>query len=120
VHAFDPLTPLDETLRFFDDAVSAGKAHYIGLSNFTGWQQRVVAIAERHSWTAPVSLQPQYNLLAREIEWEIVPAALANGLRLLPWSRLGGCWLTGKYSRSDRPTGSTRLGEDPAQPGRGQ
>jgi aryl-alcohol dehydrogenase-like predicted oxidoreductase len=114
VHAFDPLTPLEETLHFLDDAVHAGKVLYIGLSNFTGWQtQRAVAIAERHSWTRPVSLQPQYNLLVREIEWEIVPAAAANGLGLLPWSPLGGGWLTGKYTRAERPAGSTRLGEDP-------
>jgi aryl-alcohol dehydrogenase-like predicted oxidoreductase len=114
VHAFDPLTPLEETLHFLDDAVRAGKVHYIGLSNFTGWQtQRAVAIAERHSWAPPVSLQPQYNLLVREIEWEIVPAAAANGLGLLPWSPLGGGWLTGKYTRAEQPTGSTRLGEDP-------
>src|SRR5206468_5162746 len=85
-----------------------------GLSNSTGWQtQRAMAIAERNSWTAPVSLQPQYSLLVREVEWEIVPSALANGLGLLPWSPLGGGWLTGKYSRDERPTGATRLGENP-------
>jgi aryl-alcohol dehydrogenase-like predicted oxidoreductase len=114
VHSFDPLTPLDETLRFLDDAVAAGKVHYVGLSNFTGWQlQRAVDLAEFRGWAPPVSLQPQYNLLAREIEWEIVPASLANGLGLLPWSPLGGGWLTGKYRRDERPTGATRLGEDP-------
>jgi aryl-alcohol dehydrogenase-like predicted oxidoreductase len=114
VHAFDPLTPLEETLQFLDDAVRAGKVHYIGLSNFTGWQtQRAVAIAEARSWTPLVSMQPQYNLLVREVEWEIVPAAIANGLGLLPWSPLGGGWLTGKYTRAERPTGATRLGENP-------
>jgi aryl-alcohol dehydrogenase-like predicted oxidoreductase len=114
VHSYDPLTPLDETLRFLDDAVTAGKVHYVGLSNFTGWQlQRAVDLAEFRGWAPPVSLQPQYNLLAREIEWEIVPASLANGLGLLPWSPLGGGWLTGKYRRDERPTGATRLGEDP-------
>jgi aryl-alcohol dehydrogenase-like predicted oxidoreductase len=114
VHSYDPLTPLDETLRFLDDAVSAGKVHHVGLSNFTGWQlQRAVDLAEFRGWVPPVTLQPQYNLLAREIEWEIVPACLANGLGLLPWSPLGGGWLTGKYRRDERPTGATRLGEDP-------
>jgi len=54
-----------------------------------------------------------YNLLGREIEWEIVPACQANGLGLLPWSPLGGGWLTGKYRRDTRPSGATRLGEDP-------
>ena len=114
VHAWDPLTPVEETLRFFDDAVRAGKVRYAGLSNFTGWQvQKTVDIAEHRRLTRPVTLQPQYNLLAREIEWEVVPACLENGLGLLPWSPLGGGWLTGKYTREQRPTGATRLGEDP-------
>jgi aryl-alcohol dehydrogenase-like predicted oxidoreductase len=114
VHAFDPLTPLEETLRFLDDAVRAGKVHYVGLSNFTGWQlQRAVDLADFRGLARPVTLQPQYNLLAREIEWEVVPAAEANGLGLLPWSPLGGGWLTGKYSRDEAPTGATRLGENP-------
>nr|CAA9340800.1 MAG: Putative oxidoreductase [uncultured Nocardioidaceae bacterium] len=114
VHAYDPWTPLEETLGFLDDAVRAGKIHYAGLSNFTGWQlQRAVDVAEHRGLVRPVTLQPQYNLLVREIEWEIVPAAQANGLGLLPWSPLGGGWLTGKYSRDERPTGATRLGENP-------
>src|ERR1017187_1401605 len=61
----------------------------------------------------PVTLQPQYSLLVREIEWEIVPAAMDAGLGLLPWSPLGGGWLSGKYRRDERPAGATRLGEDP-------
>jgi aryl-alcohol dehydrogenase-like predicted oxidoreductase len=114
VHSWDPLTPIEETLRFLDDAVRAGKIQYVGLSNFTGWQlQRTVDLAEFRGWTAPVTLQPQYNLLVREIEWELVPACAANGLGLLPWSPLGGGWLTGKYRADERPTGATRLGEDP-------
>lgn len=114
VHAYDPWTPLEETLGFLDDAVRAGKIHYTGLSNFTGWQlQRAASLAEHRGLARPVTLQPQYNLLVREIEWEIVPAAQANGLGLLPWSPLGGGWLTGKYRRDERPTGATRLGEDP-------
>ncbi len=114
VHAWDPLTPLEETLRFLDDAVSAGKIRYVGLSNFTGWQlQRAVDLAEFHGWSVPVTLQPHYNLLGRELEWEIVPACAANGLGILPWSPLAGGWLTGKYRPDERPTGASRLGEDP-------
>ncbi len=114
VHAWDPLTPVEETLGFFDDAIRAGKVRYAGLSNYAGWQvQKAVDVAEHRHLPRPVTLQPQYNLLAREIEWEIVPACLANGLGLLPWSPLGGGWLTGKYTRDQRPTGTTRLGEDP-------
>jgi len=114
VHAHDPHTPIEETLRFLDDAVRAGKIHYVGLSNFTAWQlQKAVDVADAKSLTRPVTLQPQYNLLVREVEWEIIPACSAEGLGLLPWSPLGGGWLTGKYRRDERPKGATRLGEDP-------
>ena len=114
VHAHDPYTPIEETLRFLDDAARAGKIHYVGLSNFTGWQlQKAVDVADARDLSRPVTLQPQYNLLVREIEWEIVPACSAEGLGLLPWSPLGGGWLTGKYRRDERPKGATRLGENP-------
>lgn len=111
-HAWDPHTPIDETLRFVDDAVSAGKIHYFGLSNFTGWQL-AQAIERSGGMSAPVSLQPQYNLLVRDIEWECVPACEEYGLGVLPWSPLGGGWLTGKYQRDEVPTGDSRLGDDP-------
>ncbi|MEA2147093.1 MAG: hypothetical protein QOG59_2680, partial [Solirubrobacteraceae bacterium] len=114
LHAFDPHTPLDETLQFLTDAVREGKIAYVGLSNYTGWQiQKIVDLAEFHALACPVTLQPQYNLLVREIEWEIVPACRSTGLGLLPWSPLGGGWLTGKYTRESRPAGATRLGENP-------
>ncbi|MDQ1393716.1 MAG: hypothetical protein QOF30_2693 [Acidimicrobiaceae bacterium] len=113
-HAWDPLTPIDETLRFYDDAVRAGKVRYVGFSNFTGWQiQKAVDECRRSGLAAPVTLQPQYNLLVREVEWEIVPACESTGLGVLPWSPLGGGWLTGKYRRDERPSGATRLGEHP-------
>jgi aryl-alcohol dehydrogenase-like predicted oxidoreductase len=114
VHAWDPYTPPEEWLHFLDDAVRAGKIVYPGLSNLTGWQvQKVVDIADFGGLARPVTLQPQYNLLVREIEWEIVPVCEAEGLGLLPWSPLGGGWLTGKYSRDQAPSGATRLGENP-------
>jgi aryl-alcohol dehydrogenase-like predicted oxidoreductase len=114
LHAWDPVTPIEETLSFCDDAVHTGKVGYVGVSNFTGWQiQKACDLVNRRGWAPIVTLQPQYNLLVREIEWEIVPACQENGLGLLPWSPLGGGWLTGKYSRDERPTGATRLGENP-------
>jgi aryl-alcohol dehydrogenase-like predicted oxidoreductase len=114
LHAWDALTPLDETLRFLDDAISQGKIGYYGFSNFTGWQlTKARMLAERHGWSAPVTLQPQYSLLVRGIEHEIVPAAIDAGMGLLPWSPLGGGWLSGKYRRDVPPTGTTRLGENP-------
>lgn len=116
VHAFDALTPLEETLRFLDDAVTAGKISYYGFSNFVGWQvTKASMLAAAHGWSAPVTLQPQYNLLVRDIEHEVVPACEDAGLGLLPWSPLAGGWLTGKYERDVDPTGATRLGEDPAR-----
>ena len=116
LHAWDPLTPLEETLRFLDDAIRSGKIDYYGFSNFQGWQlTKAVHVARALGFTPPVTLQPQYSLLVREIESEIVPAALDAGLGLLPWSPLGGGWLSGKYQRDTDPTGATRLGEDPAR-----
>ena len=116
VHAYDPYTPLAETLRTLDGFAQAGKIRYYGLSNFTGWQlTKAVLTARALGLRAPVTLQPQYSLIVREIEWEIVPAALDAGIGLLPWSPLGGGWLSGKYRRDQRPTGDTRLGEDPGR-----
>jgi aryl-alcohol dehydrogenase (NADP+) len=111
-HAWDPLTPIDETLSFFDDAVRAGKIRYAGVSNFLGWQLQKAAILAADA--APiVTLQPQYNLLVRDIEFELIDVCLNEGIGVLPWSPLAGGWLTGKYTRDEMPTGATRLGENP-------
>jgi len=113
-HGWDPATPIEETLAAFDHLVRSGKVRYIGVSNFTGWQlERTILIARHLGLSTPVSLQPQYNMLTREIEWELVPVCLEEGLGILPWGPLGQGWLSGKYSRSAAPTGATRLGEDP-------
>jgi len=114
MHAWDAVTPLEETLRFLDDAVRHGKIGYYGFSNFLGWQlTKAVYVAQANGFTPPVTLQPQYSLMVREIESEIVPACLDADIGLLPWSPLAGGWLTGKYQRDSDPTGATRLGEDP-------
>jgi aryl-alcohol dehydrogenase-like predicted oxidoreductase len=113
-HAWDPLTPIEETLRFFDDAVRAGKIQYVGVSNFIGWQLQKAALLTRHLGLAPiVTLQPQYNLLTRDIEFELVDVCRNENIGILPWSPLAGGWLTGKYRRDSVPTGDSRLGEDP-------
>jgi aryl-alcohol dehydrogenase-like predicted oxidoreductase len=107
---------MDETLHTLDLFVQAGKIRYYGLSNFTGWQlTKAVLTARALGLREPVTLQPQYSLIVREVEWEIVPAALDVGIGLLPWSPLGGGWLSGKYRRDQRPTGDTRLGDDPGR-----
>lgn len=110
LHSWDPVTPIEETVGFLADAVNTGKIGYVGVSNFTGWQiAAFAATAERR--ISLVSVQPQYSLLVRELEWEIIPACQHAGLAVLPWSPLGGGWLTGKYRRNERPSGRTRLGE---------
>ncbi|MEV0276030.1 aldo/keto reductase [Streptomyces sp. NPDC050610] len=100
VHAFDPATPLDETLQALDIAVSSGRARYAGVSNFSGWQ-----LAKAATWqlgapgvrTRLASTQMEYSLLQRGIEREVLPAALDLGVGLLPSSPLGRGVLTGKY-----------------------
>jgi len=114
MHAWDARTPIDETLSFLDDAVTAGKIGYYGFSNYLGWQlTKAVHRAAALNLAPPVTLQPQYSLLVRDIEHEVVPAALDANIGLLPWSPLGGGWLTGKYERDVAPTGASRLGENP-------
>ena len=100
MHGWDPLTPVEETQSFLDAAVRAGKIHYVGLSNFTGWQlQLVLSTARAMGLQVPITLQQQYSLACREIEYEVVPAALHNEIGLLPWSPLAGGFLSGKYTR---------------------
>ena len=114
VHGWDADTPVEESLTTLTELVAAGKIHRVGWSNTTGWQlQRILAVAERDGFVRPVVFQPQYNLLDRVIEWEVLPLCLESELAVCPWSPLGGGWLTGKYERDTPPTGATRLGEDP-------
>ena len=114
VHGWDPHTPLEETISALDHMVRSGRTRYVGWSNVTAWQmQRILDLAETAGLSRPITLQPQYNLLDRTIEIEIIPMCMANTIGLLPWSPLGGGWLTGKYRSDMRPKGATRLGEDP-------
>ncbi len=116
VHCWDPATPLEETLDTLDGFVRSGKVRHLGLSNYAGYQlARAVTTMRLRNLAPIVALQAQYSLLDRTIEWELVPECLDEGLGILPWSPLAGGWLTGKYSPSDRPVGSTRLGEDPGR-----
>jgi aryl-alcohol dehydrogenase-like predicted oxidoreductase len=113
LHGRDPLTRLEETPRFLNDAVRAGKITYAGLSDFTGWQlQKAVDMAELRGLSVPVSVQPRCNLLARAVEWEIVPACRAAGLGMLAWSPLASGWLTGKYRRGEPAPAGTRVVEN--------
>lgn len=107
VHGYDPETPLEETLSALDFAVSSGRARYIGVSNFSGWETAQAATWQR-AWPgrAPLACaQVEYSLLERGIEREVLPACAALGLGVLPWSPLGRGVLTGKY-RHGRPADS--------------
>ena len=107
MHAWDPSTPMEETLSAIDDAVQSGKVRYVGVSNYAGWQLARAATWQRAvAGRAPiVTTQMEYSLLERGIEREIVPAAQTLGLGILPWSPLGRGVLTGKY-RHNTPSDS--------------
>ncbi len=110
LHRPDPDTPIDETLAALDDLVRAGKVRYVGASNFEGWR---IADADWAARTAHrtrfVSAQNHYNLLRREAEVEVIPAAERFGLGLLPYFPLASGLLTGKYRRGEAPPEGTRL-----------
>jgi aryl-alcohol dehydrogenase-like predicted oxidoreductase len=110
IHCWDSSTPIEETLSALDDLVRAGKVRYIGCSNFTGWQiEKSVRVSEREGLARFDCLQPQYSLVVRDIEHEVLPVSREEGLGVIPWSPLAGGFLTGKYSRKDAPPENTRM-----------
>ncbi|OGO05927.1 MAG: aldo/keto reductase [Chloroflexi bacterium RBG_13_56_8b] len=110
VHNFDPDTPQEETMRALDDLVRQGKVRYIGCSNYSGWQlMKALAISDKRGWERFVTLQSLYSLLARELENEMVPLCLDQGLGILVWSPLSGGFLSGKYRRGKPQPKGTRL-----------
>ena len=112
LHAWDPVTPWEEALAAVDTAVSSGRVRYAGVSNYSGWQLGATASWQR-AWPgrAPlVANQVEYSLLQRGVEREVVPAAQALGVGLLPWSPLGRGVLTGKY-RNGAPADSRGASE---------
>jgi 1-deoxyxylulose-5-phosphate synthase len=110
LHADDPATPLDETLEALDAIVKSGKARYVGVSNFLAYRiATALGRADVKGWTRPVSLQPRYSLLFREIERELLPLALDEGLGVIPYNPLAGGLLTGKHRPGAAPTPGTRF-----------
>ena len=98
IHAFDAETPLEETLDALNDLVRAGAVRYIGCSNYDAWRLiQALWISDRRGWASFVSVQPEYNLLSREIERELVPACLEFGVGVIPYYPLAAGVLTGKY-----------------------
>jgi aryl-alcohol dehydrogenase-like predicted oxidoreductase len=99
-HVFDETTPLEETLSTLDDLVRVGKVRYLGASSFSGWQlQKSIDLARQSGREAYACLQPLYNLVDREAEWEHVPLCQAEGLGLIAWSPLRMGLLSGRYRR---------------------
>jgi len=109
VHEWDGLTPLEETLEALDFLVTSGKVRYVGGSNYAGWQlMKALGIADRLSLPRFVSQQIYYSLQARDAEYELIPAAVDQGLGVLVWSPLAGGLLSGKYRRDAQPAAGSR------------
>jgi aryl-alcohol dehydrogenase-like predicted oxidoreductase len=112
VHAPDPRVPLEDTLAALDALVRAGKVRALGVSNFPAWLLAwAVALQDREGWAPFISLQPQYSLVERSIEVEILPFCRAAGLGVIPWGPLGAGFLTGKYKRGERPPEGSRIAD---------
>jgi aryl-alcohol dehydrogenase-like predicted oxidoreductase len=117
VHEWDGVTPLEETLEALDSLVTSGKVRYVGASNYTGWQlMKALGTADRHGLPRFVSQQIYYSLQAREAEYELVPAAIDQGLGILVWSPLAGGLLSGKYRRGVTPPEGSRQLTDWGEP----
>jgi aryl-alcohol dehydrogenase-like predicted oxidoreductase len=111
VHNWDPATPFEETLSTLNDLVRIGKVRYIGASNYSGWQlQKAIDTSRANGWEPFFCLQALYNLLDRELEWELLPVCRNEGIGVIPWSPLRGGWLAGKYRRGmNAPPSGTRV-----------
>jgi aryl-alcohol dehydrogenase-like predicted oxidoreductase len=114
-HDYDPLTPIEETLRALDDLVRQGKVRYIGNSNFPAWRIAEAEMAARQMGVAPfVSCQDEYSLVVRDIEKDLLPAAQHFNLGLLPFFPLANGLLTGKYKPGAEPPADSRFAKAPA------
>jgi aryl-alcohol dehydrogenase-like predicted oxidoreductase len=110
LHGPDPDVPLEDTLEALDRLVKAGKVRALGASNFPAWLLAwAVATQDRNGWAPFVSLQPQYSLVERSAEIELLPFCRAAGLGVIPWGPLGAGFLTGKYARDTPPPPGSRM-----------
>jgi len=116
MHLADPTTPIEETLRALDDLVKAGKVLHIGCSNFAAWQLcEALWTSKANNLNAFITVQPQYNILARQIERELVPCCQQYNIGIIPYSPLASGFLTGKYRKGEQPPADARLsGPNPA------
>lgn len=106
MHVWDHATPIEETLRTLDDLVSSGKVRYIGCSNYFAWQlMKSLACSDANRYVRFVSIQPQYSLVSREMDREMMSLCLEENVGVIPWAPLGGGFLTGRYSRTEPESG---------------
>lgn len=105
VHCWDPLTPIEETLRALDDLVRAGSVRYLGASNLKAWHlMKALGVSDTRGYSRFVAGQYQYSLVQRDIEYEFDDLCASEGIGLMPWGPLGGGFLSGKYKRGEKPT----------------
>ena len=109
IHGVDPITSLEETMRGLEDVVRSGKVRYLGISNHPAWMvAKANGIVDKMGWTKFVALQNYYSIAARDVERELVPLALSEGLGLMPWSPLAGGFMSGKFTRKNEKAGDSR------------
>ncbi|WP_028561168.1 aldo/keto reductase [Paenibacillus pinihumi] len=106
MHVWDHATPIEETLRTLDDLVSSGKVRYIGCSNYFAWHlMKALACSDANRYVRFVSVQPQYSLVSREMDREMMSLCLEENVGVIPWAPLGGGFLTGRYDRTEPENG---------------
>ncbi len=109
IHGYDPVTPLEETMHGLEDVVRSGKVRYLGISNHPAWMMmKANAYAEKIGWTKFIATQNYYSIAGRDVEREIIPLALSEGLAVMPWSPLAGGFLSGKFTRNNKIAGDSR------------
>lgn len=109
IHGVDPITPIEETMRGLEDVVRSGKVRYIGISNHPAWMMmKANGIAAHMGWEKFVATQNYYAISSRDIEREIAPMAISEGISIMPWSPLAGGFLSGKYTRTNEVAGDSR------------
>ena len=109
-HGFDPKTPIEESLRAFEDLVTAGKVRYVGCSNYPAWRLgQALRAADGLGVSGYISLQPRYNLLYRDIETELLPLCVSEGIGVIVYNPLAGGFLSGKYKPGQKPEEGTRF-----------
>jgi len=114
VHVWDHATPIEETMRALDDLVTSGKVRYIGCSNFLAWQlMKSLGCSELNRYVRFISIQPQYSLVSREMDREMISLCLEENVGIIPWAPLGGGFLTGRYTREEPTSGrlTSKIGE---------